>query len=103
MAKKRKKNIYCGNCEGIAVWYKKGKYRKLICDKCGVIAHNPVPLVAAAVSYLAPKVIEKVGEKFSSKKATPTHEQPQHIITDSKDKPNYSERVINKVMHDERL
>jgi len=101
MAKKRKKAIYCGNCEGVAVWYKKGKYRKLICDRCGVIAHNPVPLIAAAASYLAPKVIEKVGEKFS-KKSPPT-EKPQLIVTDSKDKANYSERVINKVLHDERL
>jgi len=101
MSKKAKKHIYCSNCEGVAVWYKKGKYRKLICDRCGVIAHNPIPLIAMAGTFLAKKGIEKISEKISKPKSTPY--ESQHLITDSKDKANYSERVVNQVMKQERL
>jgi len=101
MAKKPKKAIYCGNCEHVAVWYKKGKYRKLICDNCGVIAHNPVPLLMAAGSFLAKKGIQKIISPKTERTPPPEHAAIQY--TDSKDKANYSERVINKVMKDERL
>ena len=57
---KQKKHIYCGHCESIAVWFKKGKHRRLICNNCGVIAHNPIPLLAMAGSYLVKKGVEKL-------------------------------------------
>jgi len=66
-------------------------------------SHNPIPLLVAGASYLAPKIIEKVSERFSKSPPTQEKEHPQHIITDSKDKANYSERVINQVMKNERL
>lgn len=98
----KKKQIYC-RCGGTASWYKKGKnHRVLVCSSCGIIANNPIPLLMAAASYLAPKIIEKVSEKVSEKKPTQRDATPV-IFTDSKDKPNYAERVINQVMKQEGI
>lgn len=41
---KGKKHIYCQKCGNISNWYRKGKrYKVLVCPKCGIIAHNPIP------------------------------------------------------------
>ncbi len=41
---KSKKHIYCQKCGNICNWYKKGKnHRVLVCPKCGILAHNPIP------------------------------------------------------------
>jgi len=81
-----------------ANWYKKGRgHRVLICQCCGIIATNPLPLLAMAGSAVAPYVIDKASEILgggSNKK-----EKPEIIVTDSLDKPNRAERTINRVLY----
>ena len=98
---RKKKQIIC-RCGSAAEWYKKGKsHRVLICARCGMIANNPAPLIAAGLAAAAPYVIEKGASLLGgSKKNTPGENV---IITDSKDRPNYGERVINRVMESEGL
>jgi len=97
---KKKKQIHC-RCGSEANWYKKGKnHRVLICNRCGMIANNPAPLLAMAASALAPTLIEKGSEFIGGGKKK---EGGGVIVTDSKDRPNYGERVINQVMRSEGL
>jgi len=100
MAKKRQ--IYC-KCGSPADWYKKGhKHRVLICNSCGLIANNPIPFLAIAGSMAVKKGIEMISPDHTNKPPL-QKDKSQLIFTDSKDKPNYSERVINEVMKTERL
>jgi len=108
--KARKHQFHCQKCGLGCEIYKKGKgHRVLVCPNCGILATNPFSIGKALLG--AGKTIPGAGailgalEGGFSGSSTPTtsREKPSHIITDSKDKPNYSERVINKVMHDERL
>lgn len=100
-----RKNIYCERCNNTAHWYKRGrKSRVLVCDgNCGVIAHNPVP--KAPHIWGLKKAGEYVGllDKEDNSKGGGGSSGRQHIVTDSKDRPNYSERVINQVMRSEGL
>ena len=98
---RKKKQIHC-RCGSPAEWYKKGKnHRVLICARCGMIANNPAPLIAAGLSMAAPYVIEKGAQLLGGKKKDAGDSQV--IVTDSKDRPNYGERVINQVMRSEGL
>jgi hypothetical protein len=56
---KKKHTFHCGDCGSPCSIYKKGKgHRILVCPKCGVIATNPLPLLALAASTLAPMAID---------------------------------------------
>lgn len=103
MARRSKKGVYCNLCHQKLTIAKKGKHKYYICPIHGVIAYNPLPLLGLVASAVAPTLIEKTKEKIFKTPPTKDKQPIEHIITDSKDKPNYSERVINKVMHDERL
>jgi len=98
---RRKKVIHCGRCDSPATWYRKGKnHRVLLCGRCGVIASNPAPLAALAVPALSAAGSWAMGKM--SKKGEEAGER-QVIVTDSKDRPNYGERVVNQVMRSEGL
>jgi len=50
MAKKQKRQFHCEKCGNPCDIYKKGKkHRVLVCQGCGVIATNPLPLIAGIV------------------------------------------------------
>ena len=99
---RKKKQIHC-RCGSPADWYKKGKnHRVLICARCGMIANNPAPLIAAAARVAAPFAISK-GAELLGIGGKKDEKERDVIITDSKDRPNYGERVINQVMRSEGL
>ena len=96
---KAKKGVYCGLCHNKLTIAKKGKHKYYICPIHNIIAYNPIPLLATLAASVAPTIIEKGSELFS-KKSTPRQEAASQIIkTDSLDKPNERERVINKVLY----
>lgn len=103
MMKNRKHQFHCEKCGSPCEIYKKGKkHRILVCPTCGVLATNPLPLLAG---MLAGKAI-KTGVKAVSSavgmvtgKKDKKESDVQKIITDSKDKPNYGERVVNKELY----
>jgi hypothetical protein len=61
MAKKR--HFCCSKCGNKCEIYKKGKgHRVLVCQNCGIIATNPIPLLAPLLAAAAPTLIEKGGD-----------------------------------------
>lgn len=99
----KKKHIYhCSKCGSPCTIYKKGKtHRLLSCPRCGILASNPLPLLALAASTLAPMAISAAKKRFTRKKTTdsdsPTQTEPryQKRVFDSLDKPNKNERYID--------
>jgi len=111
---KKKKQIYC-QCGMPANWYKKGKnHRVLVCNSCGIIANNPIPLLAIGASMLAKPALkaglkmlgrtaaEKAGESLASgiagKGAASTSQREYHVY-DSADRPNRAERIVNQELY----
>ena len=98
---KKKKGVYCSVCESEITIAKKGRKKFYICPRCGVIAHNPAPLIGMALSALTPTLIEK-GKKLISGKGESAEvggaSPKQKIISDSLDKPNKSERYVNMAL-----
>lgn len=99
--RKKKHQFHCVKCGSEAYIYKKGRsHRLMVCPKCGIIASNPLPLLALAATA-APTIIDKVGGLFSKKKKKAGKEEenqagsyPRKITTDSLDKPNKGERYV---------
>jgi hypothetical protein len=95
---KKKRQLHCGICGSPSEFYKKGrKHRVLICPKHGVIASNPLPLLALASAAL-PTILEKGSELLGKKTTSPI--TSQKVITDSLDKPNKGERYVRMVLGD---
>jgi len=62
----KKKNFCCSKCGNKCEIYKKGKgHRVLVCQSCGIIATNPIPLLAPLLAAAAPALIDKGGEIIS--------------------------------------
>lgn len=84
MAKKKKKQLHCAQCGSHCEFYKKGKkHRVLVCENCGILATNPIPLAGMALSALAPSLIKKGKEIITGKKesdsVTPQKQTIRHI------------------------
>jgi transcription elongation factor Elf1 len=57
---KKKRTFHCNDCGTPCTVYKKGKgHRILVCPKCGVLASNPLPLLAIGAAA-APYAIDAV-------------------------------------------
>lgn len=108
--------FYCDNCDSPCLIYRKGtKHRVLVCPNCGVLATNgkAVKTIAkrGAKALLgeipgASLIMEGVGAARDIKKGMKTSKSPplsekQRVYTDSADKPNQGERIINKVLYGE--
>ena len=67
MAKKRKHQFHCERCGSGCEIYKKGKgHRVLVCPRCGILATNPLPLLALGAQAVGSAIASKVmggGEK----------------------------------------
>ncbi len=105
--KQKKHQFHCSKCDAACEIYKKGKsHRILVCPNCGILATNPLPLLAAGGMALARSGILKKGIKSASsliglgggkdEKITPPSRQT--IITDSKDKANIGERYVKMAL-----
>ena len=98
--------------------YRKGKaHRVLVCPNCGVLATNGKAGILKKVGKRAVKgvlgeipgaslIMEGVGAVSDIKKGIKTSRDitpspKQFIKTDSADKPNQGERIINKVLYGE--
>jgi hypothetical protein len=69
--KKSKHQFHCERCGSPCDIYKKGKnHRVLVCRKCGVIATNPLPLLAAAAPYAISAVSGMLGKKKDTAKTS---------------------------------
>jgi len=113
MAKKHKKGVFCGKCDHECTWYKRGKKRVLVCPKCGIIAHNPVPW--ATIGKVAGSFVPGgsiIGEIAGSsleglsagKQKSEKRESAQIQIIDDKDKPNLTREdyYVDKVIRGEK-
>jgi len=90
----KKKSIYCGRCEAVCEWYKKGKGKRILhCPNCGVIAHNPIPFLAA---YAAKKVGGYALKKLTEPKAQAP--EAQRVITKERG-PSAAERAIEHELY----
>ena len=112
-----KNTFYCENCDSACLIYKKGKsHRVLVCPKCGVLATNGKGVLKSVAKRAtrgvigeipgASLVMEGLGLAGDIKKGMKTSKtaqkaEVQRIVTDSKDKPNQGERIINKVLYGE--
>jgi len=116
--KTSKHSFYCEKCNSPCLIYRKGKnHRVLVCPQCGVLATNGKAKLAGKIAKRAGKailgevpgaslVMEGLGLAGDIKKGLKTGNtgkgsEVQRIITDSKDKANYGERTINKVLYGE--
>lgn len=109
MGKCNKKHIYCNRCGNVATWYKKGKKRVLVCPKCGILAHNPIPwsLIGGAVGSIVPGVGTAIGagvggilesmDTPKTEKKTQTGEKI-HVVNENKLK--RSDLIINQVLEE---
>jgi len=108
MMKKNKHQFHCEKCASPCDIYRRGKnHRVLVCPNCGVIATNPKAgkkiskRVGKAILGEIPgasAIMEGVGLVTDLTKKE-KKEKPEKITYDSKDKPNYGERVINQVLY----
>jgi len=78
----KKRVWHCGHC-GMPCEIGKvtKKHRHLICPRHGVIASNPLPLLALAAAPIAKKFLGAAAERFASPKqmvqdATPQYSRP---------------------------
>ncbi len=101
MVKKRKHQFHCQYCGSGCEIYKKGKgHRVLVCPNCGVLASNPLPLLAAALP-LAGKLLKGAGKvvglggKDKDKTVTPA----QTIIKDEKERYDYKEFLLKEALY----
>lgn len=113
---RKKKVLHCV-CGMPTQTYKKGKgHRIILCPSCGVIATNPIPLALAAASLAAPvakklavaglkrlgrTAVEKVVSSSESgipQEGAPSSSKVFHV-TDSRDRPNMRERIINRELY----
>jgi len=95
MVKRKKHQIHCVCGLPVEV-YKKGKgHRVFICPNCGIIATNPLPLLAGLASAALPSILEGVSKVTSPKEKK---SGGNHQTFDSLDKPNKGERYVNLVM-----
>lgn len=115
MKKSKKHPFCCENCDAECMIYRSGKkHRVFVCPNCGVLATNGkkkggiVKKVAkrGARAILgeipgASAIMEGIGLVSDLKGDKKVKEKPQNIKYDSADKPNYSERVVNKVLYGE--
>jgi len=64
---RKKRQFHCHECGSPTEIYKKGRgHRVLVCPRCGILATNPLPLLAPLLAAAAPMLIEKGGELISS-------------------------------------
>lgn len=93
--KKRKHQFHCNSCNSPCEIYKKGKgHRVLVCPNCGILATNPLPLIPLAISAGASLLSKKSSNKQSADTAPPAK---QKIVTDSLDKINATDQIIERV------
>lgn len=100
MSKRKKRVFHCSKCGNPTETYKKGrKHRVIICPRCGIIASNPLPLLALAASAL-PSVIEGASSFLSDKKSSTPKDTARLPITkyDNLDKPNKGERYVKMAL-----
>ncbi len=92
---KRKHQFHCEKCGSPCEIYRKGKkHRVLVCPGCGVIATNPLPLMAAAaVGKVALRAGKKVLGHGEAKKEEEAAPRRQYITHDDADKYNQAEKI----------
>lgn len=97
--KKPKKGLYCSKCEGLITIAKKGKKRYFICDNCGVIAHNPLPLLGVGARIVGGAIANRFMKKSGIPKQAREEitEGVRDIIFDNKDIPN-NLKLIEKAL-----
>lgn len=95
---KKKRQIHCSACGSPADWYKKGrKHRVLVCEKCGIIANNPIPLLGLLGGAAARKALVTagasaagayIGKKLVGEKTEQALDEAKTVFVDSLDKAN---------------
>ena len=101
---KKRRQFHCNECGAACEIYRKGKrHRVLICPNCGILATNPLPLLAAAAPSLikgavgiGKKALGAVGLMKKSTPTTTTDTPARQVITnryDNLDKYNSKDKV----------
>jgi len=94
---KRKRQFHCEACGQPCEIYRKGKkHRVLVCPACGVIATNPLPLMAAAAAGRAALKVGKkvIGHGAGKEKASEGTPGRQVIVHDDADKYNQADKIL---------
>ncbi len=98
----KKHQFHCEKCGNPCEIYKKGKkHRVLVCPECGVLATNPLPLLAGLV---AGKAIKKVATKglgllgVGGGSATPREQSGRTVIKDERGKYEYKEKLLAEAL-----
>ena len=99
MVKKPKKGIYCAKCEGLVTIARKGKKRFFICENCGLIAHNPLPLIGMGARLVGGALVNRALKKSGVRNPERQDivDEAKEIIFDNKDIPNgwkYIEKAL---------
>lgn len=102
--KRKSHQFHCQACGSACDIYKKGKaHRVLVCPSCGVLATNPTVLGKVAKGLLrSVPIVGDVAAEFIGNgdgKAKNTKPKADKVITDSLDKPNRGERIINRELY----
>lgn len=93
MAKSKKKLFHCEKCGNACEIYKKGKkHRVLVCPQCGVLATNPLPLMAAAA---LPGLIQGASRIFGGDK----EQQPAAVAQVRQVAPRDSNASLNRIKY----
>lgn len=93
--KVKKHQFHCEKCSSPCEIYKKGKaHRVLVCPNCGVIATNPLPLLAMAAPF-AIKAAKKLLTKSTPEgEVKASHEQSVHSPFVSSPSAYYIEKAL---------
>jgi len=101
MTRKRKRQIYCMKCGYPSEWYKKGKKRVLMCQSCGVIAHNPSKfkkLLDIGTDFVPGGRVAKTALSFAG--INPLEEKSQSVAEKPHRARHYSaENRLNEALH----
>lgn len=97
--KKKKHVFHCSECGSACEIYKKGKnHRVLICPKCGILATNPLPLLAMAAPYALSAAKKLLSKKSEQSEISQSPRTTQKVISDSLDLPNKNERYVKMAL-----
>ncbi len=90
---KKKHQFHCEKCGQPCEIYKKGKkHRVLVCPECGVIATNPLPLVAGAM-------LASAASSLFKKKEKPTAEAKSgSVVVNKGDFYKYKEHMLSEAL-----
>lgn len=87
---RKKKGFRCEKCNSEIQIYRRGKgHRLFVCPSCGILASNPLPLLAGAL--LAKKAVQVGSSLLGGIGTKRERETPQEVYRPPREKDHYYE------------